>query len=124
MKPLWLGMVPCPEYTRVLLLDDEGKAILKARLPQEPRHPRALEWLCEALGLWCGRPIHAAVAADRPGAWCATKPWLDTFDAVTRNPLCEIEFVASTRPPKERDGLGQMGSFADVRQLQLSGGRR
>jgi hypothetical protein len=124
MKPLWMGVVPAPEYVRVLLLDDGGTALLKARLPQDPRHPRALESLCEALALWCGRPIRAAVAADRPGAWCATKPWLDTFDAITRSPLCQIDFVASARPPKRSDGLEGMGDFHDVRQLVLFGGRR
>jgi len=114
-----MGIVPHPEYIRVLLLDDEGIALLKARLPQDPRHPRALKSLCEALALWCGRPIHAVVAADKPGAWCATRPWLDTFDEIARNPLCQIDFVASARPPKRRDGIEGMGDFKDARQLLL-----
>src|SRR5262249_57724470 len=41
-------------------------AKLKARLPAEPRHPRAVETLCEAVALWCGRKVLAALAADNP----------------------------------------------------------
>jgi hypothetical protein len=124
MEPLWMGVSPGPEYTRLLLLDLSGTAILKARLPPEPDHPRALEWLAEALALWCRRPIRVAVAADNPDTCSATRPWLDTFDAVTRKPLCTVEFVSSARPPRRKDGLEAMGEYQDVRQLLLFGGRR
>ncbi len=40
MRPLWMGIVPGPVMTRVLLLDSPH-TLLQARLPHGPRRPRA-----------------------------------------------------------------------------------
>jgi hypothetical protein len=102
--------------TRVLLLDGIH-TLLQARLPHGPRHPRAVQTLAEALALWAGRPVRVALAVDGPGAFCATTPWLDTFDALSRNPLVTIACVAhDTVPADPRPGEG-LGDFEDVRAL-------
>ncbi|MHB1844239.1 MAG: hypothetical protein ACYCWW_05325 [Deltaproteobacteria bacterium] len=121
MPLLWMGVTPGWTYTRVLLLDESGQALLKARLPPEPGHPRALELLCEALALWSGRRLRVAVAADNSDASSAGTRWLDTFDAISRSPLCQFDFVSCARPKRVRDGLCGMGDFHDVRQLWLFG---
>jgi hypothetical protein len=121
MRAIWMGISPGPEWTRVLVQDGPEQTLLKARLPHSPQHPRAVATLCEAVALWCGRPVRAALAADGPGTFCATTPWLDTFDAVTRSPLFQIEFVSRARPPREREGLDGLGDFRDLRQLILVG---
>jgi len=120
MRALWMGVMPGPEVTRVLVMDGPGQTLLKARLPHGPQHPRAIQTLCEAVALWCGRPVHAALAVVGPGAWCATTPWLESFDAITRSPLFEIELVERARPPKEPDRLDDLGDFRDLRQLVLA----
>jgi len=120
MRALWMGIVPGPEVTRILVMDGAEQTLLKARLPQEPQHPRAIQTLCEAVALWCGRPVRAALAADGAGTWCATTPWLDSFDALTRSPLFQIDVVHRARPPKERDGLDDLGDFRDLRRLVLA----
>jgi hypothetical protein len=115
-----MGIMPGPEVTRVLLVDGPTQTLLKARLPHSPRHPRAVQSLCEALALWCGKPVHAAIAAVGPETFCATTPWLDTFELITQpNPLVQIEFVSHARPPRERDGLDGLGDFRDLRQLVI-----
>jgi hypothetical protein len=119
MRHLWMGITPGPDVTRVLVQDGPDQTLLKARLPHSPRHPRALLTLGEALALWVGRPVRAAIAADGPGAFCATTPWLETFDLLTQSPLVEVDFVAHARPPRERDGLDGLGDFRAVRQLIL-----
>ena len=119
MRHLWMGITPGPDVTRVLVQDGSDQTLLKARLPHSPRHPRALLTLGEALALWVGRPVRAAIAADGPGAFCATTPWLETFDLLTQSPLVEVDFVARARPPRERDGLDGLGDFRAVRQLIL-----
>jgi len=124
MRTIWMGISPGPEVTRILAQDGPEQTLLKARMPHTPHHPRALVTLCEAVALWCGRPVRAALAADGPQTWCATTGWLDTFDVISRGPLYEIEFVAHARPPRDRDGLDDMGDFRDVRQLVLKGAAR
>ena len=42
MQTLWMGVRPTPDLTR-LLVQDGPIPILKARLPEAPQHPRALE---------------------------------------------------------------------------------
>lgn len=119
MRSLWMGIVPGMEATRVLLLDGPGKAMMKARLPVEPRHPRAVEVLCEAIALWCGQPVRAVLAVGERERSSDTRHWFDTVDAIAKSPLYELELVARVRPPRERDNLGGMGNFHDVRQLLL-----
>ena len=119
MRNLWMGVMPGPEWTRVLV-QDGPQTLLKARLPHGPVHPRAVETLCEALGLWCGQKVCAALVADDPGAFCATRAWRDTCDAIARTPLYEIRFVSSVRPTRERDRLEGLGSYRDLRQLILA----
>ena len=121
MRAIWMGISPGPETTRILVQDGVATTLLKARMPHSPHHPRAVAAFCEAVALWCGRPVRAALAADGPDTWCATTRWLDSFEAITRGPLFEIEFVSRARPPRERDGLDDMGDFRDVRQLVLAG---
>lgn len=120
MPKLWMAIVPGPEITRVLVQNGPEETLLKARLPRSPRHPRAIETLCEALALWSGQRVCAALVADGSETSCGTKPWLDTFDAIARTPLFEIQFVSSVRPTRERDRLEGLGSFRDLRRLILT----
>jgi len=118
MRNLWMGVMPGPEWTRVLV-QDGPQTLLKARLPHSPVHPRAVEMFGEALALWCGRKVCAALVVEGSEASCATAPWLNTFEALTRTPLCEIRFVSSVRPTRERDRLEGLGSYRDLRQMIL-----
>lgn len=119
MSRLWMGISEDPECTKVLLLDGPGMPLLKARLPSTPMHPRALQTLCEALALWCGQPVRAALAVDDVESFCDTTPWLGSWDGVFRNALCEIRVVTTARPPRVPDRITGLGSFNDVRQLVL-----
>ena len=38
--------------------------VLKARFSSTPSHPRAFQWLLEALALWEGQPVHAVLCVD------------------------------------------------------------
>jgi hypothetical protein len=117
MNRLWMGIVPDAEATRVLVTDGLGESLLKARLPHSPKHPRALATLCEALALWCACPVHAALAVDGPGAFCATHGWLETFERLTDSALFEIAFVANPVAPGEYDERDGLGDFDDLRRL-------
>jgi hypothetical protein len=54
---LWMGVRPGPDATRILVQEPQC-LVLKARLPDAPQHPRALETLAEGVALWCGRPLY------------------------------------------------------------------
>lgn len=120
---IWMGIVPGLEWTRVLVQDGAKKTLLKARLPVEPRHPRALEVLCEAIALWCGKPVRAALDVDALARSCDPKRWGDSVNglAFDGRPLFEIRLVEGSvhRVRRERDGLDDLGDFRDVRQLVL-----
>jgi hypothetical protein len=119
MQTLWMGVRPGPSGTRVLV-QDGPIPVLKARLPEAPPHPRALETLSEGVALWYGRPLYAALGVAAEDAWCASPRWHATVDGLTRTPLVTIDLVIGRpRPPRDRDGLGGLGDFADVRQLRL-----
>jgi hypothetical protein len=119
MQTLWMGVRPGPDVTRVLV-HDGPIPILKARLPEAPAHPRALETLAEALALWYGRPLYGALGAAAEDAWCGSPRWHATVDSLTRTPLVTIDLVIGRpRPPGGGAGLAGLGDFADVRQLRL-----
>ena len=106
-------------HTRVLV-QDGPRPILKARLPEAPQHPRALESLAEGIALWYGRPLYAALGVAAEDALCVSPRWHATVDGLTRTPLVTIDLVIGPpRPPRIGAGLAGLGDFADVRQLRL-----
>lgn len=119
MSRLWMGITPISDCTKVLLQEGPHQPLLKARLPSKPAHPRAVQALCEALALWCGHQVHAALAVEDAEGSCDTTPWLESWDGVFRNALCEIRVVRTARPPRRVDRINGLGNFADVRQLLL-----
>lgn len=119
MQILWMGVRPGPDVTRVLVYDG-SLPILKARLPDAPQHPRALETLAEALALWYGRPLYGALGVAAEDALCVSPRWHATVESLTRTPLVTIDLVVGRpRPPRGGGGLAGLGDFADVRQLRL-----
>lgn len=119
MARLWMGISPRSGFTKVLLQDGPGQPLLKARLPAKPVHSQAVQMLCEALALWCGRRVYAAIAADDPDAFFDTTPWLTSWEATLENATCTIKIVPGTRPRPEHDRIDGLGDFRDMRQLLL-----
>ncbi len=118
MQTLWMGIRPGPDVTR-LLVHDGASPILKARLPDAPQHPRALETLAEGIALWCGRPLYAALGVAAADARCVSPRWHATVDGLTRTPLVTIDLVLGRpRPPRGAAGLHGLGDVAAGRDLQ------
>ena len=81
--PLLATIAPHWSGTR-LLVQQPPRTLLQATLRPNPQHPRALSTLLEALALWQGRSIRAALVADARCSGCAPAlflPWLDAPDA-------------------------------------------
>jgi hypothetical protein len=67
------------------------RPVMRAELPAEPAHPRAVQWLIEALALWQGEPVHAVLAADTSSTTYVTRlypAWFTDFG----NALYTLEF--------------------------------
>jgi len=121
---LWMGVRPGPQDTRILILETH-QTVLKARLPDAPQHPRALETLAEGVALWCGRPLYVALGVAAEDALCVSPLWHATVDVLTRTPLVTIEPVIDIpRPPWRVADRGRLGDFRDIRQLRGRGRAR
>ncbi|MCI0345810.1 MAG: hypothetical protein L0221_10270, partial [Chloroflexi bacterium] len=72
----------------------------------------------EALALWQGVPVRAAVVVDGKDGSSATRLSLDGFADFGGPPLYTLEFVHGRRR-RHRDDLDGLGRFHDMRQLLL-----
>lgn len=119
MKSLWVGIDPHPTETRILAMAGPGETVLKARLRPHPQHPRAAPTLLEALSLWQGTDVRAALCADTGPPLFDTGSWIDALLLAQGTPLYEVTFVPRQRR-RRRAGLG-LGNMADLEQLVLAG---
>lgn len=118
MRSVWVGIDSTCDGTRVLATTGPTETILKARLSATAQHPRALPTLLEALALWQGMPVRAALVVDGADGSPATRLCLDEFADFGGAPLYTLTF-AHGRKRRHRDGLDGMGEFADLRQLVM-----
>lgn len=115
---LWAVIDSRRDETRVLATAGPTETVLKARLSATAQHPRALPTLLEALALWQGTAVRAAVVVDDQDGSCATRLKLAFAGELDGAPLYQLEYVPRHRP-RHRDRLGGMGGFHDLRQLAL-----
>jgi hypothetical protein len=89
-----------------------------------PSHPRALPTLLEAIALWQGVQVHAALcAADRDGV-SDSSLYRDAF-ADFGGPLYTLEWLpAAALDRRRRRDIGGVGDFADLRRLLTAEGTR
>lgn len=118
MRSIWVGIDSTCEGTRVLATAGPTETILKARLSATAQHPRAVPALLEALAMWQGMPVRAAVVVDGKDGSSATRLCLEAFADFGGAPLYSLEFVHG-RKRHHRDQLGGLGRFQDMRQLLL-----
>lgn len=117
-RSLWVTIDSRSDETRVLATAGPTVTVLKARLSGTAHHPRAVPALLEALAMWEGRPVRAAVVVGGSDDSSATRLKLDFLTDVSGAPLYKLVFVDSHRRRHE-DRLGGMGEFHDLRQLAL-----
>lgn len=119
MDSIWMGIAPGATTTRVLAMRGASETLLKARLSRDPVHPRALWTLLEAIALWQGMQVRAALAADdRPGS-CDSGLYQEAFSGFGASPLYTLDWVPAVGRRRRRSDLGGMGEFGDLRQLLL-----
>ena len=120
MESIWMGIAPGATSTRVLAMDGPHDTILKARLLRSPAHPRAMATLLEAIALWQGQSIRAALCVDAQPGGSDSSLFRETF-ADVGGPLYTLDWIPAPergRRARRRDISG-MGEFADLRQLLI-----
>ena len=113
MESIWMGISPGRATTRVVALAGPHDAILKAQLRQDPAHPRALATLLEAIALWQGQPVRAALCADSPGFSSASTICREAFvdEGSALYTLVWAPAVAHRRRRHRLEGLGHFGDL-------------
>lgn len=116
-ETLWAAMAPTRAATRVIVTRGPQEAILKANLRTDPHHHRALATLLEALALWEGRPVRAALVADERTTTTGSSLFRDYALGIEDGPLFTLDVVWDRKRPRVRDGLGGLGDFRDLQRL-------
>jgi len=120
MHAIWVAIRTGPTETRLLATAGPHETLLKARLLADPRHPRALSTLLEALALWHGAPVRAVLAAVSSASGSAPRLLHECVADFGQTPLYSLEYAATARPARPRDRLDGLGDFRDLRQLLLA----
>src|SRR5262249_13498293 len=117
-----LGRDP-PASDRDAHLGDGGRGDDAARGPPgrgAEAPARALSSLLEALALWQGTQVRAALAVGAgEGPTSDTTLFHESFTDFGRTSLYSVEYVSDYRRRRHRDGLDGLGDFRDLRQLLL-----
>lgn len=116
---IWVAIHPRRAHTRILATVGARKTLLKAHLKTQPQHVRALPALLEALALWQGEPVRAALVADEQAATCDTSLYRDCLDVFGPTPLYELDVVGHRHEHHAAAEIRGMGDFRDLRQLLL-----
>jgi hypothetical protein len=116
MDSIWMGIAPSPETTRVIAMTGPSEPILKARLARDPKHPRALATLLEAVALWEGRPVRAALCADDSGRLYDSNLYREAF-LDDGGALYTVAWVPGFAHRRRHHRLSGLGSFRDLERL-------
>jgi hypothetical protein len=119
MESIWMGIAPGSTTTRVLAMEGARDTILKAQLARDPKHPRALATLLEAVALWQGQPVRAALCADARGntydSNLCREAFLDDGGA-----LYSVVWIPAGGHRRRRERLHGLGNFRALERLVLS----
>jgi len=121
---------PSAESTRVMVRSG-GQILLKAVLSPGPEHPRAAQWLMEAIALWEGAPVRGVIAADGAHDSYGSRFW----DAAAMDFGGALYSLRLAGPPTIHrqlslldDLVPELGAMADLEALlvddALAGGGR
>lgn len=94
MDRLKLLIVPSESVTRFVARTASGRTLLRASLPPEPWHARALPRLLEGLGSFA--PLHAALVVPARAPSSATRLYPDWF-ADAGAETYDLQVIGSSR---------------------------
>lgn len=114
---IWTAIHPNKIETRIIATSRANRTLLKAKLATSTKHPRALPTLLEALALWQGEKVRAALVADEKANTCGTNLYTNCFDVIEPTALFELAIVGGVRLRGRREQIEGMGNFRDLRRV-------
>ena len=118
MKSIWMGIAPGKTTTRIVAMEGPSETILKAQLCKDPVHPRALSTLLEAVALWQGQPVRAALCADAGGLSCDSTIYREAF-LDDGGALFSLVWVPADAHRRRQHRIHGLGSFRDLERLVI-----
>jgi hypothetical protein len=112
MTTLWVAIAPGSTSTRVLVMRS-GQALLKAQFAREPSSPHAMQLLLEAIAMWEGHAVRAALVVDECSPQIDLEALHGGFPPRDRTALYSLEWVSASRL-RVRDELRGMCRFDDL----------
>jgi len=119
MESIWMGIAPGSAATRVIAMTGPDDTILKARLARDPKHPRALATLLEAIALWQGQPVRAALCADAQGISFDSNFCREAFSD-GGGALYSVVWAPAGARHGRRAHLDGLGNFRDLERLVIA----
>lgn len=95
------------------------ETILKAHLARDPKHPRAFATLLEAIALWQGQPVRAALCADSKGVSFDSNLYREAFSD-DGGALYSVVWIPAGAHRRRRPHLDGLGNFRDLERLVIS----
>jgi hypothetical protein len=111
-----MAIRPAPGGTRLLAMQSPRETILQGNLRSTPSHPRALAFLMEAIALWQGGRVRAALYVDESPGGSVTSFYPDPFTDPDDTPLYALDWLPVVLP-RRRNALGGARAFRDLEQL-------
>jgi len=103
-----------PTAVHLLVTDPEGNELVKARLPLDAGHPRALVTFLEGLALWSGAPLAAALVAGVRSTPSLAARVFGSQRWPDETPLVRFDLL-----PEKRGRRRTLPGVGDFRQLRL-----
>ncbi len=120
MSNIWMAISPGQQDTRVIAMAGATETILKARLSSRPAHYRALPALLEAVALWQGTKVRAALCADERAGASDSSLYHDAFGDFG-GLLYTLDWVPALSHARRRHrDLSGLGQFDDLRRLLVN----
>lgn len=116
MESIWMGIASGSTSTRVVAMRGPNETFLKAQLDAEPKHPRALGTLLEAVALWQGMPVHAALSVVGRDTSCGSNLYREMF-LDEGGALYRLVWVPAGVPRRRGPRIEGLGSFRDLERL-------
>jgi hypothetical protein len=116
MESIWMGIASGSTSTRVVAMRGPNETFLKAQLDAEPKHPRALGTLLEAVALWQGMPVHAALSVVGRDTSCGSNLYREMF-LDEGGALYRLVWVPAGAPRRRGPRIEGLGSFRDLERL-------
>lgn len=122
MTMLHVVVSPSRTETRVLAMTSPTDTILKAKMAPIPSHSRALGALLEAIALWQGQQVHAALVAAASAGLSDLRPYRNAV--LEDGALYRVDWVPACPSVRRCADVVGLGEFADLRQIALAEGMR